>query len=209
MQPYYSTEQWASWLDQLAEDSLVVMEDFLPASILTLVDDFFAVQLAEGALAPAKIGTAFEEQRQAEIRSDFICWIDQRQHPQLNPFFQLIEELRGSVAHELFLSLEGFEFHLAQYPPGGFYKPHLDQFKARNNRMLSLVIYLNQHWIPDHGGQLRIHEPVIKDIEPVFNRAVLFRSDLVLHEVLPAHKTRKSLTGWLLKRPSGVGLFGV
>ena len=30
MQPYYSAEQWASWLDQLAEDSLVVMEDFLP-----------------------------------------------------------------------------------------------------------------------------------------------------------------------------------
>ncbi|MFZ9756226.1 MAG: 2OG-Fe(II) oxygenase, partial [Bacteroidia bacterium] len=123
------------------------MEDFLPASILTLVDDFFAVQLAEGALAPAKIGTAFEEQRQAEIRSDFICWIDQGQHPQLNPFFQLIEELKGLVAQELFLSLEGFEFHLAQYPPGGFYKPHLDQFKARNNRMLSLVNYLNRHWI--------------------------------------------------------------
>ncbi|MDC3181663.1 hypothetical protein OAT27_00555, partial [Flavobacteriaceae bacterium] len=105
MQPYYSAEQWACWLDQLAEDSLVVMEDFLPASILTLVDDFFDVQLAEGALAPAKIGTAFEEQRLAEIRSDFICWIDQMQHPQLNPFFELIEELKGLVAQELFLSL--------------------------------------------------------------------------------------------------------
>jgi len=137
------------------------------------------------------------------ISSLIICF-------QLGVFFELIEELMERLKRELFLSLQGYEFHFALYPPGGFYKSHLDQFGARSNRMISFIIYLNENWQSGDGGELRIHKHDQKiDIEPLMNRTVLFRSDCILHEVLSATKPRRSLTGWLLKRPSGVGILGI
>jgi SM-20-related protein len=145
-----------------------------------------------------------------EIRSDLTYWLDRDRDTDLNPFFSLLEDLMECLKQELFLSLQGFEFHFALYPAGGFYKPHIDQFDTRSNRMISMIVYLNAHWKEGDGGELRIHqESNFIDIAPIMNRAVLFRSDCVLHEVLPSVTPRRSLTGWLLKRPSGVGVFGL
>jgi len=85
----------------------------------------------------------------------------------------------------------------------------LDQFRGRNNRLISCVLYLNENWKVGDGGELQLYntsgEVPTHRIEPLRNRMVFFRSDTVWHEVLPAHAPRKSLTGWLLYRPSGVG----
>lgn len=204
----YRDEQWSKWFDTLAENDFVVVDDFLPDLLLTEVLRFFKDQETE--FRPAKIGQAHLEQRIPEIRSDMTYWLDKQRDQQLQVFFELIEELMDRLKRELFLSLQGYEFHFALYPPGGFYKPHLDQFDARSNRMISFMIYLNPNWRRGDGGELRIHKEERKiDIEPIMNRAVLFRSDTVLHEVLSATKARRSLTGWLLKRPSGVGVLGI
>ena len=204
----YRDEQWSNWFDTLAENDFVVVDDFLPDVLLKEVLHFFTEQETE--FRPAKIGQAHLEQRIPEIRSDMTYWLDKQRDQKLQVFFELIEELMEKLKRELFLSLQGYEFHFALYPPGGFYKPHLDQFDARSNRMISFIIYLNPNWKAGDGGELRIHKKERKiDIEPIMNRAVLFRSDTVLHEVLSATKPRRSLTGWLLKRPSGVGVLGI
>lgn len=204
----YRDEQWSNWFDTLAENDFVVVDDFLPDVLLKEVLHFFTEQETE--FRPAKIGQAHLEQRVPEIRSDMTYWLDKQRDQKLQVFFELIEELMEKLKRELFLSLQGYEFHFALYPPGGFYKPHLDQFDARSNRMISFIIYLNPNWQTGDGGELRIHKEERKiDIEPIMNRAVLFRSDTVLHEVLSATKPRRSLTGWLLKRPSGVGVLGI
>ena len=204
----YRDEQWSNWFDTLAENDFVVVDDFLPDVLLKEVLHFFTEQETE--FRPAKIGQAHLEQRIPEIRSDMTYWLDKQRDQKLQVFFELIEELMEKLKRELFLSLQGYEFHFALYPPGGFYKPHLDQFDARSNRMISFIIYLNSNWQAGDGGELRIHKKERKlDIEPIMNRAVLFRSDTVLHEVLSATKPRRSLTGWLLKRPSGVGVLGI
>lgn len=204
----YRDEQWSNWFDTLAENDFVVVDDFLPDVLLKEVLHFFTEQETE--FRPAKIGQAHLEQRIPEIRSDMTYWLDKQRDQKLQVFFELIEELMEKLKRELFLSLQGYEFHFALYPPGGFYKPHLDQFDARSNRMISFIIYLNPNWQTGDGGELRIHKEERKiDIEPIMNRAVLFRSDTVLHEVLSATKPRRSLTGWLLKRPSGVGVLGI
>ncbi len=204
----YRDEQWSNWFDTLAENDFVVVDDFLPDVLLKEVLHFFTEQETE--FRPAKIGQAHLEQRIPEIRSDMTYWLDKQRDQKLQVFFELIEELMEKLKRELFLSLQGYEFHFALYPPGGFYKPHLDQFDARSNRMISFIIYLNSNWQAGDGGELRIHKEERKiDIEPIMNRAVLFRSDTVLHEVLSATKPRRSLTGWLLKRPSGVGVLGI
>lgn len=209
MEPVYSFEQWSNWLDQLADDHFVIMDQFLPQIILEAIEHTFKVVEQEELLHAAKIGDSTSASRISEIRSDMTYWLDRQRDVALAPFFGLIEEVLQTTSRGLFLSLEGFEFHLAKYPQGAFYKAHLDQFEARSNRMLSFIIYLNDGWQYGDGGELVIHSPSHKVVEPLYNRAVLFRSDTVLHEVLPAVKPRRSVTGWLLKRPSDVGIFNL
>lgn len=67
----------------------------------------------------------------------------------------------------------------------------------KNDRKLSCIIYLNKS---PKGGQLRIHlrnsSCSYIDIEPLFGRLVIFRSDKVEHEVLPTNSPRIALTIW-------------
>lgn len=183
MNKHYTNEKWIQWLDQLAKDDFVIVEEFIPLEILDQIIIFFNKQQNLGNLTAAKIGPAEKETKITEIRSDFICWIDKSNDIELQPFFNFIKELIAQVSQYLFLSLQGFEFHLAKYPKGGFYKPHYDQFKSRNNRILSLVIYLNDDWQEGDGGELKLHTPNEYILKPIRNRAILFRSDTVLHEV--------------------------
>ena len=91
--------------------------------------------------------------------------------------------------------------HFALYPPGAFYKRHLDAFKERNARKISLILYLNQDWQVTDGGQLRMYLPEQRlDISPLGGRLVCFRSELIEHEVLPAKRDRLSITGWLTNK---------
>ncbi len=204
----HTEEQWSHWFDTLATNDFVYIDDFLSEDQRIPLIDFFSE--AQKNFQPAKIGHTQMEKRMPEIRSDMTFWLDKERDIRIRYFFEIIEQFMDRVKMELFLSLQGYEFHFALYPPGGFYKPHLDQFDARSNRMISFILYLNEDWQPGDGGELRIHKNEHHiDIAPIMNRAVIFRSDCVLHEVLPASKMRKSLTGWLLKRPSGVGVLGL
>ena len=93
-----------------------------------------------------------------------------------------------------------FESHFAHYAEGDFYKRHLDAFRGECNRVLSVVVYLNQNWQPDDGGELviqvsDIEEDVIK-VTPAFGTMVVFLSEQFPHEVLPARCDRYSIAGW-------------
>lgn len=46
------------------------------------------------------------------------------------------------------------------------------------------------------------------DIEPLAGRLVIFKSEEVLHEVIYTKVSRYSLTGWLLRKPVGLGYLG-
>lgn len=208
MDAIHSDEQWSTWFDTLADNDFVLIDDFFSVDLLVVVREFFQKQ--ETQFRPAKVGQASLKQRAPEIRSDMTYWLDRQRDVDINDFFILMEDIMERLKLEMFLSLQGFEFHFALYPSGGFYKPHIDQFDARSNRMISVIIYLNEGWQPGDGGELRIHkEDTHIDVQPIINRAIIFRSDCVLHEVLPSLTPRRSLTGWLLKRPSGVGVLGL
>ncbi|MNI70310.1 hypothetical protein D3C73_1261160 [compost metagenome] len=68
--------------------------------------------------------------------------------------------------------------------------------------MVSAVVYLNESWLPEHGGQLRMYldEDAQYDVDPVGGCLVVFLSGEVPHEVLPANRERLSLTGWFRRR---------
>jgi len=204
-----SDEKWFNGLDALAADDIMVLDNVLPSEVLESIQAYFNEVESQGELVAAGIGSFAQRKRIKEIRSDMVYWLERDRDIELAPFFEGIDQVRKLISREFFLTLLGYEFHFAKYPPGAFYKPHLDQFVLRDNRILSVVIYLNRDWRDGDGGELVIHKPSFQKIQPILNRAVVFRSDTVLHEVLPANKSRRSLTGWLLKRPSTIGVLGL
>ncbi|MBL7835441.1 MAG: 2OG-Fe(II) oxygenase [Cyclobacteriaceae bacterium] len=150
----------------------------------------------------AGIGNKQSLQIQEAIRGDYIKWLDRRESPEaVRVYLQRLEELIQYLNRALFLSMKDFEVHMTVYPVGSFYKRHLDQFKKDDHRKLSVILYLNNQWGEQHGGQLRMYLPdQTKDILPLAGRLVIFRSDEIEHEVLPATRERLSITGWVLDR---------
>lgn len=100
---------------------------------------------------------------------------------------------------------------LACYPGGGArYGPHIDNIDGDGRehldagRCFTLVYYLNDaDWDTGaSGGALRLHdveadEPEAFDVAPRGDTLVIFRADLVLHEVRPANAERLAATVWM------------
>jgi SM-20-related protein len=111
--------------------------------------------------------------------------------------------LRDHLNRTCFLSLTETECHAACYEPGTFYQAHLDSRPGGNRRTISFSHYLSERAEGESGGCLRCHSddsaPV--DIEPSFDRLVVFRSRTLLHEVMPVVSQRLSMTGWMSTAP--------
>jgi SM-20-related protein len=189
-------------VDGIAEQGYSIVEDFLsPAEIERILQlDEFKNSLLQ--FKKAGIGHQQDKQINEGIRGDYIQWIDCTTAPEpLIIYLNKLKELIVAVNQSLFLSLKDYEVHMTNYPAGSYYKRHLDQFKKDDHRKLSVICYLNNDWREEEGGQLRIYLPDgEQDILPVAGRLVCFRSDLLEHEVLPATRSRLSITGWILDR---------
>jgi len=189
-------------VDALAAQSWAVTQDFLPAdTIETLVEEARQLLLA-GRFLPAGVGRGAEHRIRADVRSDQILWLDENElTPAQSRYRSEIESLRAELNKELFLGLISFESHYAFYPPGAFYRKHVDRFSDSDERVISCSLYLNPDWREEDGGQLRLY---VSDRQvEIFPRAgtlVVFRSDDVPHEVALADRDRFSLTGWFRRR---------
>ncbi len=205
MQHFPKPEDPLIWIDELSDRNYVVIDDFLDDQMYRLIKSFFLERVEE--FQQAGIGALHQNQIKTNIRGDLTYWLDRQRDTELVAYWELMQETIDLLNRYCFLSLNGFEFHLAHYPAGSFYHRHLDQFSNRSNRIISMIIYLNDNWQAGDGGELEIvgdHGEVTL-IEPLAKRCVLFKSAEVLHGVLEAHKSRYSLTGWLLRHPSSVG----
>lgn len=203
---FFSEEKWIDWVDQLSENDYVVIDNFLSPELYQAVRGFLLQKLEEDEFKRAGLGSVFNNQLDTTIRGDFTYWLDKERDTSLALAFELIEEIKSTLNRFCFLSLSGYEFHLAHYPAGTFYKRHVDQFQDRSNRMISVIIYLNEGWKQGDGGELKIYkEEEELLIDPIAGRCVMFKSADVPHEVMKTNVGRYSLTGWMLYQPSGVG----
>ncbi|WP_438280449.1 2OG-Fe(II) oxygenase [Pseudomonas alabamensis] len=157
---------------------------------------------ADGALLPAGVGRGSAQGVREGIRGDQIQWIEPGQSAVCDQYLDVMDHLRQALNQHLYLGLEEYECHFALYPPGAFYKQHLDRFLDDDRRMVTAVLYLNQDWQPAQGGQLRMVLPGggEHDVFPTAGCLVVFMSDAIPHEVLPATRDRLSLTGWFRRR---------
>ena len=188
--------------DGIAEQGYAVADRFLDTSEVSNILSIQEFQDWLGNFKKAGIGKDKGHQINESIRGDYIKWIDNNSSPAaIGVYLDKLRNLVGYINQSLFLSIKDYEVHMTVYPPGAFYKRHLDQFSRDDHRKLSIICYLNEDWRPEYGGQLRIwlsDEPI--DVLPTAGRLVCFRSDLIEHEVLPAAKARLSITGWMLDR---------
>lgn len=192
-------------VESLAEKGYAIMNNFMSEEECTEVRAIIDRHEESGRLKKAGIGTGHDYQIDRSIRGDLIRWIEPEQvAPVTQAYLAKLQQMMGYINRTLYLSLKDSELHYTVYPPGKFYQRHLDQLRMNDHRRLSVICYLNNDWLPEHGGELRLYLPEkeggehIKDVLPVAGRLICFRSDLLEHEVLPATRHRYSITGWLL-----------
>ena len=196
MNPHYE-----AIADGLALHGYAVIDQFLSQQQVDAILAIEDIRTTKN-LKRAGIGNNQSLQVIENIRGDYIHWLDRATAPQpVLVYLDLLEGLITYLNEALFLSLKDYEGHFTVYPPGAYYKRHLDQFRFDDHRKLSVICYLNTGWREGHGGQLRMYLPdQTVDVLPVAGRLICFRSDQIEHEVLPATRERLSITGWMLDR---------
>jgi len=223
MLSHYSALNIESLIEKIDQHGFCVMDHFISDSItLSLAGELSSLNDSarlHAAGTGRDLGTINKR-----LRGDSIYWLSESEASLAQQtYFTQMEALRLSLNQHFYLGLFALESHLALYPIGSDYKRHLDQFETRDNkqqpqRQISCILYLNQDWIENDGGHLRLYlnpksdvtdsnilrnlrlEDSQLDISPVGGRLVIFLSDTFYHAVLPASRDRMSLTGWFLTR---------
>jgi SM-20-related protein len=189
-------------VDDLATRGWSEQANFLPADLVRALATECRRRAAEGELNPAGVGRGAAQEVREAIRGDHILWLDPGESDVCDQYLDAMDELRLAINQGLFIGLEDYECHFALYPPGAFYRRHLDRFRDDDRRAVSAVFYLNENWQPGDGGELRMFlaDEVVRDVQPTAGTLVVFLSGDIPHEVLAARRDRLSLTGWFRRR---------
>eukprot|EP00928_Gymnodinium_smaydae_P018551 TRINITY_DN17060_c0_g1_i1.p2 TRINITY_DN17060_c0_g1~~TRINITY_DN17060_c0_g1_i1.p2 ORF type:complete len:300 (+),score=85.10 TRINITY_DN17060_c0_g1_i1:80-979(+) len=199
--PALSAEQAQALLD----DGFVVVDDFLEPSVAAAIRAE-AVALAAGNGMPEhrfKFG-------QAVLRKPNIYEADMTDDamrealPELSRLHREDALAESLAAHLPELGLERGEAASAvklqrNLGGGGCFPWHYDNAGKPSRRTVTCVVYLNPDWKPGDGGELVLCPFLEREvvIPPLMGRAALFRSDRILHRVLPASAERFCFTIWL------------
>ncbi|MFD2521483.1 2OG-Fe(II) oxygenase [Emticicia soli] len=186
-----------SIISQIIEQGYGILDGFLSEEEIGALNESFLAHYQAQEFKQAGISKGHEVVK--NIRGDEILWLEKDNANEIETrFLTRLEEFMSYVNYTCYLGLRSYEIHYASYPVGTFYKRHLDKFRNDSGRKLSFICYLNQDWQPDNGGELVLYLPdKAEKILPLGGRLAVFESDKIEHEVLPATRERRSLTGWL------------
>ncbi len=195
----------AAVADALQTRGYAVVRDFLTSpEVAELVADVRRRE-ARGDFRPAATGAGPQRAVRPTIRGDRIHWLTLTEGEAEARLLARLEALKVSLNGACFLGLVDLECHYAIYPPGAGYVRHLDRSPAGVERVVSVVLYLNEGWTADDGGELRLFAEPTVDVRPSGGTLVLFLSDSLEHQVLPTRRERLSLTGWFRRRSPLMG----
>jgi SM-20-related protein len=203
--------QIAGIVERLGLDGYAVCCGLLP---VTLVASLVVEQRRRedcGELAEAKTGRGGAK-TPGGLRQAQSSWLTDRPDQSLaeRHFLAFAERLRLAINRRLLLGLFEFEAQFLHYPPGGFYRRHIDALQGERSRMVSLVAYLNEDWKPADGGALAVWaaggagEPVV-EVAPLAGTVVLMLSEEIPHEARAALRDRRAIAGWFRVNPSSAG----
>jgi SM-20-related protein len=191
-------------IDNLCSPGFHVIDNWLAEEHYHSLQHLAQEYHEKGLFRAARIGSEQQLQQNSDIRTDVIHWLDEESSdPAVQAYLKKAKDLAQLLNQTLYLGLNEFETHFANYAPGSFYNRHIDQFSTNNQRKISCVYYLNHDWQPEFGGELKLYnkeEQFLETILPVGNRFVCFNSELP-HEVCVTKTQRYSITGWLKSNP--------
>ena len=155
-----------------------------------------------GILKAAAMGHGISKVTEGSIRGDFTSWLQEDSDSVVEQeFMSALRDISQSLNEYFYLSLKRFESHFALYPPGTGYDKHVDNHRGTGARKITFILYLNEFWHSENGGELSLYDPKdpevrLAQVEPRLGTFVLFRSDLFPHQVEKSFQPRLSLTGW-------------
>jgi SM-20-related protein len=193
-------------IQSLGERGWFTRASFLGETEARAVHAEAKARVEAGQLRPAGIRRGADHTLDRSTRGDFITWVTpEEQGSAIGQLREAYATLGETLSAEAFLGLGRFDLQLAWYPgEGARYARHFDAFPGQSNRRVTAIYYVNPDWVPAHGGLLRLYPeggPV--DVEPTLDRLVVFLSERIEHEVLPAHGPRLALTAWFYGRSAG------
>lgn len=194
-------DQFEELIQGLIDNEYGCCNDFIiPSTVIGLSHNIIALSQL-GKMNSSGIGNKTDFQKDKSIRGDKINWIDEFSTDQFESIY--LKKVNRFILHlnnTCFTAIKSYESHYATFEKKDFYKRHIDQFKNEKGRKFSIVLYLNQDWLPSDGGLLSLYPygGVQQDISPLGGRIVFFRSDKMEHEVHPSFtRERNSIAGWL------------
>lgn len=196
---------------ELNTNGFCILNDFMPDTIANSIlrevkeldsSGVFKDGQLSGGVTSSEEGEKYSEKK---IRGDRITWIEGNQANVAN-IKQLMTRVDNLVVHCNSVSCELGDYDIqgrtkamvACYPgqQTGYIR-HVDN-PDEDGRCLTTILYLNKDWTDSDGGKLRVYKPTCKyDVEPLFNRLLLFWSDMrTPHEVMPSNAVRYAVTMW-------------
>jgi SM-20-related protein len=178
----------------------ITIDGFLETSEIQAIRDDLVGIRDNQLFRKAGIGKESNFQIDQSQRGDFIHWINpQEASPPIQRYFDRVDEIKLLLNRNFYLGLRSMECHYTEYPSGTFYKRHVDRHKSGSNRVISFLLYLNENWKEEDGGQLVIYHDngLATTIQPSAGKLALFLSEKE-HEVIVTSRTRQSVTGWML-----------
>lgn len=183
----------------------IMIDNFLPDSIARMFLDEFA-RLGERGDAAETVFDRPTERLKRQYNPDQMSPAVRNLFYTFNslPFIRILENITGIKGLIPDPYFRGGGFH--EIPNGGHLSIHADfnhHVSMNLERRINLLIYLNEDWQPEYGGQLELWandmSRCVHAITPVFNRAVMFNTtsfsnhgnpNPVQH---PENRTRKSI----------------
>ncbi len=187
---------WNPVINDLIEVGYSVKNNLFLHSDLEPMHDELTRLYNEDILKKASIATGV----QPSVRGDMILWLDDCNSNPFSTYLNALENLKTTLNRELYLGANTVESHVTMYPINKHYDKHVDNFKGKNNRKLSVILYLNKDWKKEDGGALVIYNQkgeTLCTVLPELGTFVVFLSEDFPHEVKVCHKERASITSWL------------
>jgi SM-20-related protein len=176
------------------------IEYFLTAKECAGLRKHLNILFKKNTLHKAGFGNKSSFQNNISVRGDQIKWINNASINHFEVIFiAKMERLMWYLNQTCFTALKSFEAHYAMYEPNLGYIKHYDQFKTDDRRQFSLILYLNENWKITDGGCLRLFPDNAAqiDILPIEGKVVFFKSNQLLHQVIPANsRNRMSIAVW-------------
>lgn len=178
----------------LGHGGVVVRDGAFGTALARAAHDQLSSWLQDERLSPAGTGRRGLSTRH---RGDLTCWVEDDGAEPLHSVFQAFFDLMPMLSSDLRIGLQRFAVQAACYQDGAAYHRHVDAFRGEPSRRVTVIWYVNPDWVPEIGGALRVWiDGAHSDIHPVLDRVVVFLSDRVEHEVLPAEGPRFAITAW-------------